>query len=57
MGTMQMHMAAAYTLEASLECIELALYGTFQQVPNIQVDIMLLVVISDRLAGPSSFQV
>lgn len=54
---MQMHIADAYSLEALLECIKLALYRTFQQVPNIQIDVVLLVVISDRLAGPSSFQV
>ena len=49
--------ANAYTLETPLEGVKLALDGRLQQVPYIQVNIVLLVVICDRLVGPFSFQV
>ena len=49
--------ADAYTLKASLEGVKLALDGSLQQVLYIQVNIVLLVVICDGLAGPFSFQV
>ena len=47
----------AYPLETSLEGIELALDRCLQQVTHVQVDVALLVVVSDRRVCPFSFQV
>ena len=49
--------SCTHPFKASLESIELALYGALQKMPHVQIDILLLVGVCDRLAGPFNFQI